>query len=164
MTVLFVTGEYPKGFVMRIVRSTLLAVMMTTACVSAEASELVLKADVVGSNGENFLEFKLKNAGIGRVCFPRAYLPWSTIYASTVTAVVAGASQRILERNWIIDDPPFGEVCIDPRQELVGQLQLDEMFRDIDSEREKHRVVIFWYHSNVRSGLDAGGHIVLDQQ
>ncbi len=145
------------------VRSKILVALIAAVSCPANSSQLRLDAIAVESADNAYIEFRLKNISDEKVCLPRAKLPWSTIYASTLTAVVLGGGQQVLNRNWIIDDPPAGDVCIDAAQQLAGRLSLEDLFPDVDTARKQHRVAIFWHYDDVDLDLDVGGYVLLER-
>lgn len=90
------------------------------------------------------LRVHLTNASTAGVTLYSSRLPWGTRYSMIIAAVKLTGTNESLVNSPVIDDPPPGEVAIDPGQTVSGEIDLAPRFHQTWQGARGKPLLIFW--------------------
>lgn len=144
------------------------------------ASLLILLGGVSPSNGESppsgihveldpqkplWLHVTLMSRSESRVTVYRSSLPWGNRYSMILVAVLP--SGKSLKKELIVDDPTLEQIALDPNKSISGDINLQNVFRDLNASVTMSDVQLFWaYQAPEELGIPrwSGGWILIPQQ
>ena len=95
-------------------------------------------------NGHYLLTIYLTNRGTHRLSIDANCLPWRP-YGMTLVLVAEDAYSSILERSHVIaDSTPNAMATIEPGQTMRGEVDLSEIYPELNAAVRKEEVSVFW--------------------
>jgi len=116
-------------------------------------------------NNHCFLKIALTNVGTNCLSIDANLLPWRP-YAMTIVLVQQDVYSTLLERRYVIaDSTPGPPVCLKAGRTLYGEIDLSDMYPELDAVLKQDGVSAFWsYALDVRSASRVGGWLPLPRQ
>lgn len=94
----------------------------------------------------------------------KSQLPWGSRYSMVLVAVTPEG--KYLEKELFVDDPSTEEISIEPKGSLSGSIDLQRIFKGLNTALQKSDVHLFWAYDapkELRVEKWSGGWILMRQ-
>jgi hypothetical protein len=89
-----------------------------------------------------WLHITLRSFAEARATVYKSVLPWGSSYS--IILVAATSDGQCLDRNLPVDDPSPEQVSLDPKGSLSGDINLRNIFPNLDRASKRSAVHLFW--------------------
>ncbi|PMQ03734.1 hypothetical protein DyAD56_18690 [Dyella sp. AD56] len=123
----------------------------------AEATPVVVEAaGVTRGNGHIALNIRFWNCANKSITVNSGLLPWGQMTTGLIVYKGAGLGKE-LHASYPVSDPVLRDVAIDAGGYVVGALNLDVTFTELESAKHLEDLVVFWVYDAKVTGIPSAG-------